>query len=86
MQDNEFTSKLTELMGNMAVLPPTERAKLEQLAAETRQRHDKLRTTVKQLQDSLDTLRVSIKYLIFDLEATRRENQYLRNLLEEKSE
>jgi len=86
MQDNEFTSKLSELMGNLSVLPPTERAKLEQLAAQTRQRHDKLRLTVKQLQDSLDTLRVSIKYLVFDLEATRRENQYLKGLLEDKAE
>ncbi len=84
MQDNEFTAKLSELMGNMAVLPPTQQAKLQQLAAETRQRHDKLRLTVKQLQDSLDTLRVSIKYLVFDLEATRRENQYLKQLLEGK--
>jgi len=28
-------------------------------------------------------LRLSIKYILFDLEATRRENQYLRKMLEE---
>ena len=36
------------------------------------------------LQESLDYLRLSIKYLVFDLEATRRENSYLRKMLEER--
>lgn len=36
------------------------------------------------LQDCLDYLRVYIKYQLFDLEATRRENKYLRAMLEEK--
>ena len=39
--------------------------------------------SVASLQDSLDYLRLSIKYLLFDLEATRRENSYLRKMLEE---
>jgi hypothetical protein len=34
----------------------------------------------------LDWLRLSVKYLVFDLEATRRENQYLRQMLESNSE
>ncbi len=33
-------------------------------------------------QESLDYLRISIKYLLFDLEATRRENASLKKLLE----
>ena len=36
------------------------------------------------LEDSLDYLRLQIKYLLFDLEATRRENRYLRQLLENR--
>ncbi len=35
-------------------------------------------------EDSLDHLRLQIKYLIFDLEATRRENRYLRQMLENR--
>lgn len=35
------------------------------------------------IEDSIDFLRISIKYLRFDLESTRRENKYLRKLLEE---
>ena len=34
---------------------------------------------------TLDYLRLSIKYLVFDLEATRREYGYLRKMLEETS-
>ena len=68
----------------ISTLPVTERRKLEQLADETRQRHERLRQTVSGLQESLDYLRLSIKYLVFDLEATRRENGYLRKMLEEK--
>jgi hypothetical protein len=32
----------------------------------------------------LDHLRLQIKYLLFDLEATRRENRYLRQMLESR--
>jgi hypothetical protein len=83
MNEQEFQTKLAELMGEISTLPATERAKLEKLADETRQRHERLRQTVSSLQESLDYLRLSIKYLVFDLEATRRENGYLRKMLEE---
>ncbi len=33
------------------------------------------------LEDGLDHLRLAIKYLVFDLEATRRENHLLREML-----
>ena len=83
MNEHEFQTKLVELMKEISTLPVTERQKLEKLADETRQRHAKLRETVSSLQESLDYLRLSIKYLVFDLEATRRENGYLRKMLEE---
>lgn len=82
MDEQQFQSKLAELMGEISTLPKAEREKLEQLAVQTRQRHEKLRQTVNGLQESLDYLRLSIKYLVFDLEATRRENGYLRKMLE----
>jgi len=85
MNEHEFQSKLAELMGEISTLPATERGKLEKLAEDTRQRHERLRQTVSSLQESLDYLRLSIKYLVFDLEATRRENGYLRKMLEETS-
>ena len=83
MDEQAFQHKLSELMGEIQTLPKAEREKLEALASETQQRHQKLKKTVGDLQESLDYLRVSIKYLVFDLEATKRENGYLRKMLEE---
>lgn len=34
------------------------------------------------LQDVIDQLRMHIKYMMFDLEASRRESRYLRQMLE----
>ncbi len=34
----------------------------------------------------INCLRVEVKYLLFDLEATRRENRYLRQMLETRSQ
>jgi hypothetical protein len=39
----------------------------------------------KSLEDILDHVRLQTKYLMFDLEATRRENRYLRQMLERRS-
>ena len=69
MNEQDFQTKLGELMGEISTLPPAERRKLEQLANETRVRHERLRQSVGNLQESLDYLRLSIKYLVFDLEA-----------------
>ncbi len=83
MDEKTFHDKLTSLMGQISTLPEAERAKLTELAEQTRQRHLKLKKTVGELQESLDYLRLSIKYLVFDLEATRRENKYLRKMLDD---
>ncbi|HVP12043.1 MAG TPA: transcriptional regulator [Phycisphaerae bacterium] len=84
MDENTFQQKLAELVQEIGALPANERAKLEALAEQTKERHRKLKQTVTSLQDSIDYLRLSIKYLLFDLEATRRENNYLRKMLEEE--
>ncbi|MBY0263125.1 MAG: hypothetical protein K2Q20_12325 [Phycisphaerales bacterium] len=85
MNEQDFQTKLSDLMNQLQALPSPAREQLEALAGETRERHARMKKTVGELQDSLDYLRLSIKYLVFDLEATRRENQYLRKLLDAKS-
>lgn len=85
MNEETFQRKLAELVAEIGTLPVTERQKLETLAEQTKQRHKQLKETVCSLQESIDFLRLSIKYLLFDLEATRRENAYLRKMLEEGS-
>jgi nitric oxide reductase activation protein len=83
MTEHEFQRKLAELLGEITTLPATERAKLQEAAKEVRKTHQRLSDSVSSLQESVDYLRLSIKYLVFDLEATRRENELLRALLEE---
>ena len=36
------------------------------------------------LEESIDTLRLQISYTIFDLEATKRENKVLRDMLRQR--
>ncbi len=37
------------------------------------------------VDEVMDHLRLQVKYLVFDLEATRRENRYLRQMLENRN-
>jgi septal ring factor EnvC (AmiA/AmiB activator) len=82
MDEQRFQQKLAELMSEISTLPRTEREKLAKMAQQTHVRHERLKEAVGNLQESLDYLRLSIKYLVFDLEATRRENHYLRQMLQ----
>jgi hypothetical protein len=83
MNEQDFQTKLTELLQQIGQLPSPEKEHLQNLADSARDRHHQMKKTVSELQESLDYLRLSIKYLVFDLEATRRENAYLRKLLEQ---
>ena len=86
MSEQEFQQKLGELLTRINDLPEDERSRMEQLATETRDRHGRMKVAVNELQESLDYLRLSVKYLVFDLEATRRENRYLRSLIQGATE
>lgn len=82
MKEQDFQARLGQLLSEIESLPEPERDRLEQMAQETRTRHEQMRKTITDLQESLDYLRLSVKYLVFDLEATRRENHFLRKLLD----
>lgn len=84
MDEAVFRNKLNEIIKEMDALPAPQRDKLIMLAKKTRESHKQLREKVHELQQSLDYLRVSIKYLIFDLEATRRENAHYKKMLDDK--
>jgi len=86
MKENDFQARLANLLEQIETLPESDRPKLAQLATETQSRHQRMKKTIVELQDSLDHLRLSVKYLVFDLEATRRENKYLRNMLDNNAE
>ncbi len=83
MNEAEFQKRLSELVAEIDTLPVGERDRLKKLADETRDRHEQIKKSVNSLQESIDFLRLGIKYMLFDLEATRRENSYLRKMLEQ---
>ncbi len=84
MNEESFQRKLSELIAEIGTLPANERDKLASLAEQTRERHEKLKETVTSLQESIDFVRLSIKYMLFDLEATRRENAQLRKIIDDQ--
>ena len=86
MDEATFQKRLAELVTEISSLPDEHRVKLEALAVQTKERHQQLKKTVSDVHDSLDYLRLCIKYLLFDLEATKRENGYLRQMLEQRRE
>jgi len=85
MKDTNLEDKLNELVKEFGGVPDPQHRKLAMMAKQARDCHKRLQKSVDSLQESLDYLRICIKYQLFDLEATRRENQYLRKLLEENN-
>ncbi len=85
MNDEEFNERLRELIHVIANLPPKDRQQLELLAAETQKRHKDIKENVDRVTKSLGDLRICLKYLMFDLEATRRERNSLKEMLENQS-
>lgn len=70
---NELNAELRDLVAAVALLPSAYRALVEpklQAVVESHQRRTRILTLV---QDALGQLRLDMKYLVFDLEATRRE-------------
>jgi hypothetical protein len=84
MDENTFQERLAKLVKEIDSLPTEKQGQLRNLADEARERQARMKDLVQNLTESLDYLRLSVKYLVFDLEATRRENKYLRDMLERK--
>jgi hypothetical protein len=84
MDEARLEDKLNELVKEFGGMVDPQHRKLAMLAKQAQDSHKRLQKSINSLQESLDYLRVCIKYQLFDLEATRRENKYLRDMLEEK--
>ena len=68
---------------NGVTKPEKEKDKVIRLTKKAKGQQDILQVKLNNLQQSLDSLRLGLKYLIFDLEATRRENTDLRKRLDQ---
>ncbi|OQY07419.1 MAG: hypothetical protein B6I25_01710 [Planctomycetales bacterium 4572_13] len=81
MDNADFREKLFELMKDIDGVTAPNKDKIIRLTRKTQKGRDLLQEKLGNLQNSLDSLRLGLKYLIFDLEATRRENNDLRKRL-----
>ena len=84
MDAASFENKLNELMKELDSSHSSESEKLITLASQTQKLRSQLKEKVDGLQDAMDYLKILVKYQLFDLEATRRENQHLRKLLDDR--
>jgi len=85
VDEANLEGKLNELLKEFGGTVEPQHNKLAELARQAQADRKQLEKSIDRLQELLDYLRVCIKYQVFDLEATRRENEYLRKLLEEDS-
>jgi hypothetical protein len=78
MDEMALREKVGQLLSEVRNLPAVESEVAEAV-------HDVGTSVMKRemaaLEDNLDQIRLAIKYLVFDLEATKRENRLLKEML-----
>jgi hypothetical protein len=82
---DELPADLVELMALTATLPAEFRNRVEPVVARVVESTKRRRRILSLVQDALSQLRLDMKYLVFDLEATRRERDNFRQELEERT-
>ena len=78
----ELPKDMMELTKEVANLPEPQRALVEPLLARVVESTKRRRRILNLVQEALSQLRLDMKYLVFDLEATRRERDGFREQIE----
>jgi hypothetical protein len=81
----ELPADLLELSALIATLTPEQRGRIEPILNRVMESTKRRRRILNLVQDALSQLRLDMKYLVFDLEATRRERDTYRQQLEERT-
>ena len=79
----EMPNELKELVRAMEALPAAQRDALRPSVERVVECSTRRRRILNLVQEALSQLRLDMKYLIFDLEATRREKESLQAELDE---
>jgi hypothetical protein len=74
----ELPKDVADLAAAVATLPADQRSRLEPLMYRVVDSTKRRRRILNLVQEALSQLRLDMKYLVFDLEATRRERDALR--------
>jgi hypothetical protein len=82
---DELPADHVELTALIAALPPEHRLVIEPVMNRVTESTKRRRRILSLVQDALSQLRLDMKYLVFDLEATRRERDTFRQELEERT-
>ena len=75
----ELPKDVSDLAEAIAALPAEHRTRLEPLVSRVIDSTRRRRRILNLVQEALSQLRLDMKYLVFDLEATRRERDELRH-------
>ena len=82
-EPDELPADVVELVAAIAELPLLHRQQLERTLNRVVESTKRRRRILTLVQDALGQLRLDMKYLMFDLEATRRERDEYRRQVEE---
>ena len=81
---DELPKDVSELASAVAALPAEFRSRVEPLMFRVVDSTRRRRRILNLVQEALSQLRLDMKYLVFDLEATRRERDAYRQGFEEQ--
>ena len=85
-KNEELSKDIEQLVTALGKLPPEHRDPIQPLLARVLQSSRRRRRILNLVQDALSQLRLDMKYLMFDLEATRRERDEFRRQAESNAE
>jgi hypothetical protein len=77
MAEMALREKVGQLLSEVRNLPAVEADATDIMRGGT----SAMKREMVALEDNLDQIRLAIKYLVFDLEATKRENRLLKEML-----
>jgi hypothetical protein len=83
MDEATIRAKVGQLLSEVNRLPAVEPPATVDLASLSPHGPSAMRREMAAIDENLDQVRLAIKYLVFDLEATKRENRLLREMLGE---
>ena len=80
---NDTPSELVDLQKVIEMLPPAQRLTIQPAFQRVVESTNRRRKILQLVQDSIGQLRLDMKYLVFDLEATRRERDAYQRQIQE---
>ncbi len=80
---NDTPSELVDLLKVIELLPTAQRLTIQPAFQRVVESTNRRRKILQLVQDSIGQLRLDMKYLVFDLEATRRERDAYQRQIQE---